>query len=123
MNSSQSALLVSGVSILLSAVVLATAQRRVLARPEPRATAYVVAWLVTVALLGGLRSASDYMVGNASLSRLFFNVGWIAAASAFSLFVGDRVVRGARRAGGTGAPRPLLLFMLHAVVMALVSYI
>src|SRR5688572_18776977 len=113
MTSSQSALLVAAVSVLLSALALATAQRRVLARPAPHMTSYIVAWLVTVALLGALRSASDYMVGNTSTSRMLFNVAWTGAACAFSLFIGHRVLSAAQRAGGSAPPRFLLLFVLH----------
>ena len=111
MTSSQSALLVAGVSVLLSALVLTTAQRRVIARPEPRTASYVVAWLVTVAVLGGLRSASDYMVGNTSTSRMLFSFAWMAAVCALALFLGHRV------------RQPAQLFILHTVVMALFSYI
>jgi len=115
MNSSQVARMVGAVLILLSALVLATAQQRALRRPEPRTHAYLVAWLVTVALIGGLRSASDYMVGNASTGRTLLGFAWTAAACALSLFVSHRVVR--------GGPEFFLRFALHAVVMALVSYI
>ena len=112
MNSSQTALVVGVASILISAGVLTTAQLRVLARPEPRTKVYLVAWLVTLALLGGLRTASDFMVGTASPGRIAFSLAWIAIASAVALVAGHRVPRKAS-----------LIFVVHAVVMTLASYI
>ena len=119
MNSSQVAEAVAVVAVLVAALVLTVAQWRVLARPEPRTRAYVIAWLVSVSAIAGFRSLMDYMVGNSTTERVLLNVTWMAAPCALSLFFASRFMRPAPR-----GPRQLLvLFVFHAVMMAIVSYI
>jgi len=55
--------------IVVAALVITSAQLRVLRRAEPRRSAYIVAWLVCTAVIAGIVWLTDAQVGNATTSR------------------------------------------------------
>ena len=93
MNSSQIALIASLVPVLVSGLVLASAQARVLKRPAPRRRAYVIAWIASAVFLAAFRTLTDYVVGSATVPGALRHLAVVGAFSAASLFAADTLAR------------------------------
>jgi hypothetical protein len=114
------ALVASALMVLLSALVLASAQTRVLRAPKPRWTPYAIAWIICALLLGAVRSLGDYLVGSFGERVAIDNVATMAAISFFAFAAGDISARLGRR-GWSRTRRFTELLVIHAAAVSLVT--
>jgi hypothetical protein len=119
-TSSQAALIVAALVVFIAALILTSAQTRVLRRPRPRRTAYIVAGFFCTAIIAGLLIGMDSIAGVFRLDRTLGTVTVVATVVALSLAAGEWWLTRARWAGMHGAARFLILVLMHwAIVFAL----
>jgi hypothetical protein len=93
----------------------------VLANPAFLWRRYVIAWIVSALVLGGLLSAMDRITGRVDVTRMLTNAGIAAIVSAVALGAGAWWIS-ARGTRSRGAARFLMLALIHGVVILLVAY-
>ena len=124
MNSSQIASVVGAATVIVAALVLTSAQTRVLARNERRLPAYLTAWVVCTLVLGVFIWLTELMVGKGSLRHAVRSILMMGVATGFALLVNDRVVDARRRLSPPpGRLATLLIFAVHMVVLTLLFLI
>jgi hypothetical protein len=103
----------------VAAMMLASAQLRVLERAPPRRNAYIAAWVACSLLLGALLTMTDRGVGVGGPSRLATNLALCGVVSGLALAAG---AWGTRRLTWAGPARFLTLLALHALVVFVAAY-
>jgi hypothetical protein len=93
MNSSQMASVVSGAVALVTTLLLMSVQLRVLRRPAGLRPGYAVAWAISTAMLGGLWSYLDTMVGRAGMADRVANVSVAGLVAGLALGAGHLLSR------------------------------
>lgn len=119
MTSSQIAQTVLVAVWAVAAMVLTSAQLRVMRREPPRRGAYVVAWLICSLLLAALLTMTDRGVGVGGPFRVVSNFTLCAGVSGLALATGAWWTR---RQSRIGPLRFLALFVVHAIVVLLVAF-
>ncbi len=121
MNSSQIAKLVLVALFGVAALLVSSAQWRVVQQPTPRRRAYVVAGAVSTILLAGLVSATDYMVGRRG--TFVMNLAMAAVVCALALGVGEWWTRRPRWAASGRVYKFMTLISLHLLTVAMLLYV
>lgn len=115
MTSSEIAQIALAAQIAVAALVLTSLQLRVLRRSPPRRRAYVVAWVVSIVIVGGLIWLSDMPVGNTGLARRVNSGLLVAVVGAVALAAGSWV-SGRFPGDGKRVLRGLALFFVHLAI-------
>ena len=122
MSSSESARLVLCAVWLVATLVLTSAQLRVLAGSPPRTRRYVVAWVVSTLILGGLLHVMDRMIGAIDWRRQLMNVCVAGTVAVAGLVAGTGLARWKLWHRLHGSLRFLVLLLAEAVVVFAVGY-
>ena len=103
----------------IAALLVTSAQLRVVEHPDRRARRYGVAWLVCVVVMTGLMWVTDAQVGNDDWQRRLAGVAVIGGIFAAALAAGAWwTARPASRSRG----RAISLFLIHALVIVAGSW-
>lgn len=122
MSSSESARLVLLAVWLVAVLVLSSAMLRVLAGSPPRSRRYVVAWLVSTLVLGGLLFLMDKMLATVDWSRQLANLRLAGIVSAVGLVAGSLLARLSFWTRQRGAVRFVVLVLVQAAIVFVVGY-